>query len=134
MILVDTSVWIDFLNHASSDYASRLRQLIELNEEICLADIHLTEILQGITHEKIFIDIKQYLLMFPILRPKSLDTYIYAAQISRQCLQKGNPVIKTVDTLIAAMAIEAGVELLHKDKDFDVIARYTPLKIYRINA
>ncbi len=131
MILVDTSVWIDFFNHANSESAHLLRRLIESDEEICLADIHLTEILQGIRQEKAFIELKKYLLMFSILRPQGIETYICAAQISRICGQKGTPVVKTVDTLIAAIAIETGVELLHKDKDFDVIARHLPLKIFK---
>jgi hypothetical protein len=108
-----------------------LRQLVESDEEVCLADIHLTEILQGIHQEKAFIELKKYLLMFPVLRPKGIETYVFAAQISRICAQNGTPVVKTVDTLIAAIAIETGVELFHKDKDFDVIARYFPLKIFR---
>jgi len=130
LILVDTSVWIDFFNHANSEPARLLRRLIESDEEICLADIHLTEILQGIREDKAFMELKKYLLMFPILRAQGIETYIHAARISRLCGQKGTPVVKTVDTLIAAMAIEMGVELLHKDKDFDVIARHLPLKIF----
>ena len=133
MILVDTSVWIDFFNHADSKFSHSLRQMIESDEEICLADIHLTEILQGITQEKAFIELKKYLLMFPVLRPQGIETYIHAAQISRTCGKKGIPVVKTVDTLIAAIAIETGVELFHKDKDFDVIARHLPLKIFKIS-
>ncbi len=131
MILVDTSVWIDFFNHANTDYAHHLRQLIESDEEVCLADIHLTEILQGIHQEKAFIELKKYLLMFPILRAQGIETYVFAAQISRTCAQKGTLVTKTVDTIIAAIALETSVELFHKDKDFDVIARYFPLKIFR---
>jgi predicted nucleic acid-binding protein len=131
LILVDTSVWIDFFNHADTESANVLRRLIEADEDICLADIHLTEILQGIHQEKLFIELKEQLLLFPILRPQGIETYIHAAQISRKCAQRGNPVIKTVDTLIAAIAIEAGVELFHKDKDFDVIARYLSLKIFK---
>ncbi|MBF0479489.1 MAG: PIN domain nuclease [Candidatus Omnitrophica bacterium] len=132
MILVDTSVWIDFINHTTSESAHILRRLIESDAEICLADIHLTEILQGIKPEKTFIELKKYLLMFPVLRPQGIETYVFAAQISRLCSQKGNPMVKTVDTLIATIAIETGAELLHKDKDFDVIAKHLPLKIFKV--
>ena len=132
MIFVDTSVWIDFFNHASTEYAHHLRQLVESDEDVCLADIHLTEILQGIHQEKAFIELKKYLLMFPVLRAQGIETYIFAAQISRTCAQKGTPVNKTVDTIIAAIAIETGVELFHKDKDFDVIARHFPLKVFKM--
>ena len=114
MILVDTSVWIDFFNHSKSKHALILSHLIKTEEEICLADIHLTEILQGIFIEKNFQEIHEYLLLFPILRPKSLQTYIQAAQLSIKCRLHGTPVLKTVDTLIAAIAIEHHVRLLHQ--------------------
>ena len=130
LILVDTSAWIDFFNHADSKHARCLKELIDLDEELSLVDIHLTEILQGISSEKAFGELRRYLSLFPILRPRSIETYVNAASISRICRKNGHPVNKTVDTIIAAVAIESGSTLLHKDKDFDVIARYTPLKSY----
>lgn len=131
MILVDTSVWISFFNKEDSRAAKRLKRLLESEEDLCLTDLILVEILQGIKDDNLFEEIKNYLLTFPILRARNLDTFIHAAQIYRLCKKKGKPVKKTIDTIISAVALENGVEILHQDKDFEQIASCTNLKIYR---
>ena len=130
MILIDTSVWIDFFDHPHSAYAKELGTLIKNEEEICLADINVTEILQGIKEEKVFEEIKRYLMEFPILRARSLETYIDAADIYRSCRKTGQTITKTMDAVIAAIAIENSFPLFHHDKDFTSIADCTKLKIY----
>ena len=130
MILVDTSVWIDFFDHPESPYAKKLQALIEKDDDLCLADINLTEILQGIKEDKIFEEVRGYLKQFPILRTKSLETCVQAAEIYRSCRRKGRPITKTIDALIAAVAIENNFHLFHRDKDFNAIAECTKLKIY----
>ena len=132
MILVDTSVWIDFFDHPNSIYAKELARLIDKDEELCLAQINVTEILQGIKEEKVFEEIKGYLMQFPILRVGSLETYIQAANIYRLCRKKGKTIAKTIDAIIAAAAIENNFWILHKDKDFDLIADCTKLKVYQL--
>lgn len=128
--MVDTSVWIDFFDHPQSSSAKKLQALIETDEEICLADINLTEILQGIREEKTFEQIKYYLTQFPILQAKSIETHIHAAQIYRSCRKMGKSMTKTIDALIAAVAIENGCRIFHNDNDFELIALCAPLKIY----
>ena len=132
MILVDTSVWIDFFDHPDSPYAKELENLIERDEELCLADINITEILQGIKEEKTFEEIKNYLVQFPIGRAESLEIYIHAAEIYRSCRNRGKIIAKTIDALIAAIAIENNFRVFHHDKDFDSIADFTGLKIYKL--
>ncbi len=129
MILVDTSVWIDFLHGKNSIYRHALHNLIEKEEDVCISGIILTEILQGIRDDEIFSEIKCYLLEFPIYNPKDVDTYIFASNIFRQCKKKGKTVRKTVDCLIAAIAIENGLILLHNDRDFDSIKQCADLKV-----
>lgn len=129
MILVDTSVWIDFFDHPNASYAKELKSLIENDEDICLIDLILTEILQGIRNEKIFAQVKEYLTNFTILRADDLELYIKAANIYCACRKKGKTVSKTIDVIIAAIAIENNLVLFHKDKDFDLIADCTGLKI-----
>lgn len=131
MILLDTSVWIDFFRGTDSIYGKILHELIEKERDICLADIILTEILQGIKDDEDFEDIKKYLLEFPIYSAKNVETYIRAAQIYRACLKKGKLVKKTIDCIIAAITIENGLEIFHNDTDFNLIAGYTGLKIFR---
>lgn len=129
MILVDSTIWIDFLKGADSIFRKKLRQLIEQEEDVCLTTIHLTEILQGIKSEIEFEQTKRYLLTFPIFLSKDIHTYIHAARIYRICRQRGKAVRKTVDCLIAAVAIENDLTLLHNDRDFDKIAGCTKLKV-----
>lgn len=129
MILVDTSVWIDFLQGKNRIYRHALHNLIEKEEDVCISGIILTEILQGIRDDEISSEIKRYLLEFPIYNPKGIDTYIFASNIFRQCKKKGKTVRKTVDCLIAAIAIENGLILLHNDRDFDSIKQCTDLKV-----
>lgn len=134
MILVDTSVWIDFLRGRNTTYRRTLHDLIEQEEDICITGIILTEILQGVNDERAGNEIKQYLLDFPIYHPRSITTNIEAAQLYKQCAKKGKTVRKTVDCIIAAISIENGLVLFHNDRDFDSIAQCTDMKILQVNA
>lgn len=130
MILVDTSVWIDFFDHPDSVYAKELKGMIEKDDDLCLLDLNLTEILQGIRDEETFRQVKEYLIQFPVVRTISLETYIHAANIYRLCRRRGKTITKTIDAIIAAIAIENNLVLFHRDKDFDLIASCTELKIF----
>jgi predicted nucleic acid-binding protein len=132
MILVDTSVWIDFLKGANSRERYALHRLIEDEEDISITEIILTEILQGIKEDKDFKRVKDYFLEFPIYSPRGIETYLKAAEIYRDCRKKGKTVRKTVDCIIAAICMENGLSLLHKDNDFDIIRACTGLKCYEI--
>lgn len=134
MILVDTSVWIDFLQGRDTAHRHTLHRLIEEEEDICLAGIILTEILQGIKDDKEAREIKEDLLAFPIYDPAGIETYIEAANIYRQCMKKGKTVRKTIYCLIAAISIEHGLTLFHNDKDFVSIAQCTELKTFNVIA
>jgi predicted nucleic acid-binding protein len=131
MILVDTSVWIDFLKGASSRERRALHRLIEEEKDISITEIILAEILQGIKEDKDFIAVKDYLLEFPIYRPKGIETYLRAAGIYRDCRKKGKTIRKTIDCIIAAICIENDLTLFHKDGDFDLIGDCTGLKVLK---
>ena len=91
MILVDTSVWIDFLTGKEIPHRNLLHQMIEREEDICLSEIILTEILQGIRDDSIYASTKDYLFEFPIIIPRSTETYLEAAEIYRRCRKQGRP-------------------------------------------
>ncbi len=129
MILVDTSVWIDFLCGRDNKYYRTLYELIEDGEDIALTGIIITEILQGIRNDKDANRTKEYLLRFPIYNPDT-DTYILCAQIYKECQKQGKTVRKTIDCLIAAVAMENDLVLFHNDRDFDSIAACCELKVY----
>ena len=122
MILIDTSAFIEFLNRTGSREDNLIERLIRDNEEIALADISLTEILQGIKDDREYHVVKTSLLTFPILSLKSPESYISAAELYRKCRKKGLTIRSTIDLLIAQIAFENGASLLHNDHDFEAIA------------
>lgn len=132
MIVVDTSVWIDFLTGAESPHRHELHRLIETGQEIGLTEISLTEILQGIKSDILFSKTKNYLLDFPLLSPKGVETYVESAVIYKSCRRKGKTVRSTIDCLISAITREQNASLFHKDRDFDHIADCVGLRLYEI--
>jgi predicted nucleic acid-binding protein len=132
MILVDTGVWIDFLRGKNTPHRHALRRFIEDEEDVAITEIILAEILQGIRDDGDFETVKGYLLAFPIFSPKSIETYLEAARIFRECRKKGKTVRKTVDCIIAAICLENNCTLFHKDSDFDLIEACTSLRCLKV--
>ena len=130
MIVVDTTVWIDFLESRETDFDVHLKELIEREEPLALTDIIYCEILQGIADDGKFRRTREILLTYPIFKTRGLRTFEHAAQIYRDCRKQGLTIRKTVDCIIAATCIEAGVQLYHNDRDFAAIAKVKRLKIY----
>lgn len=128
MILIDASAFIEFLNRSGSRADTLIEQLIRNNDNIAIADITLTEILQGIKNDREYHDVKASLLTFPILSLKGAESYISAADLHRKCRKKGLTIRSTVDLLVAQIALEQRATLLHNDRDFDAIARVCDLK------
>jgi predicted nucleic acid-binding protein len=131
MIVVDTSAWIEFLTNDASSQSKAIKHLIESDAEIGITDIVLTEVLQGIKDDRDFHSVKELLMSFPIYQASGLDTFVAAANIYRECRRKGKTVRKTVDCIIAAICLENGFAIFHKDRDFDQIAACTNLKTLR---
>lgn len=132
MILVDTSVWIDFLRGIDSPQRRALHRLLEEEKDICITEIILAEILQGIRADKDFESAKDYLMELPIQRPNGTQTYLKAAQIYRDCRKIGKTSRKTIDCIIAAICLENDLRLLHKNRDFDSISACTGLKVMAV--
>ena len=131
MILVDTSIWIDFLRGENSAERRMLHELIEDEKDISITGIILTEILQGIKEDRMFQTTRDYLLEFPIYEPKNVGTYINAAWIYGECRKKGKTIRSTVDCIIAAICLENDLSILHKDRDYDIIHECAGLKVLR---
>ena len=128
MILVDTSVWVDFFTGHDLAHVSRLEHLILNNEDLALCGIILTEILQGIGGDTAHRRVRRYLSPL-IMLPMSEAVFVRAADIYRKLRKQGITIRKTNDCIIAATALEHHCSLLHNDKDFTSIAEYFPLKI-----
>jgi predicted nucleic acid-binding protein len=129
MVLVDTTVWIDFFSGISVPHVTMLENLIDIEEDLSLCGVILAEVLQGIREEKDYVRIKNYFNDLLIL-PMQDETFIYAADIYRALRKRGITIRKPVDCMIASVAIENDIPLLHNDRDFDYIAKYANLRIY----
>ncbi len=131
MIVVDTTIWIDFLEARGTPYHLHLRELIREDAPLALTDLIYCEVLQGIVEDLTFRRTRDILRAYPILHGRSLDTLEQAAQIFRACRRRGFTVRNTVDCLIAATCLEVGAEIYHNDRDFEVIAKVQGLRLYR---
>jgi predicted nucleic acid-binding protein len=127
LILVDTSVWIDFFGHSPGRAGMELRRMIEEVEPFALTGVIVTEILQGLKRD--VHRIERFLSMWEMLEPRGFSTYREASAISRLARSKGLS-LTTIDTLIAAVALEHDASLFSLEKDFSRIARITPLRLY----
>ena len=129
MILVDTSVWVDYFNGTVNKQAEILDQLLS-ERTVLLGDIILTEILQGFDRNIEFRLAKEALDPLDCVHLGGKSLAIKAASNFRFLRSKGVTIRKTVDMFIGSWCIEHDVELLHNDKDFDRIATQLPLQIY----
>ncbi len=127
MVLVDTTVWIDFFSANLDPHVEALEKLIAEREDICLCGVILTEILQGIRDDAEFKKTKNLIANLVFL-PMPYSVYLNSAEIYRTLRRKGITIRKSVDCMIAAVAIEHDIHLLHNDKDFIPIEKQFGLK------
>ncbi|MBN1671602.1 MAG: PIN domain nuclease [Kiritimatiellae bacterium] len=130
MVLVDTTVWIDFFTNRSEPHVDKLQELIEKDEDLCLCGVILAETLQGIRSDAECRKTKEHLETL-IFMPMHRGTFARAAELYRALRKKGITIRKPVDCMIAAVAIENDLTLLHNDRDFDHIAKHSKLKILK---
>ena len=127
MILVDTSVWADFFSSSPSRAGTELRRMIADAEPFALSGVIVTEILQGLRRD---VDqIARYLSLWDMLEPLGLSTYREAAAIFRLGRAKGFS-LTTIETLIAAIALDHRAILFTVDQDCSRIARITGLQLH----
>ena len=129
-VLVDTSVWIDFLNGKNNKSTRILTKLIQDDVRVVLCPTIIQEILQGISEDKSFKEVKENLSGFEVLPLDGVLAAYGAATLYREIRKKGVTIQKSNDCLIAFYAIHHKVTLLHKDKDFDLIARHSSLRVF----
>ena len=127
MVLVDTTVWIDFFSAHLNPHVKTLENLIVDREDICVCGVILTEVLQGIRDDSEFKRTKN-LFANLIFLPMPYSVYLCSAEIYRTLRRKGITIRKSVDCMIAAVAIEHRIPLLHNDKDFAPIEKHFGLK------
>jgi predicted nucleic acid-binding protein len=128
MIVVDTSVWIEFLRDTGSPVCVALDRLLDTDLAIC--DAISMEILAGARDEHHLTQLRGLLGRATML-PTTPADYDQAAALYRMCRRRGETVRKLIDCLIAAVAIRADAEVLHADADFTTLARRTALRAHR---
>ena len=128
MILVDSSVWIDYFKGAVTPQTGKLDQFLG-REPLAIGDLILTEVLQGFVDERAFNQARQMLTSLTIVELGGQDIAIQAARNFRTLRRLGVTVRKTIDTIIATRCIESGHALLHSDKDFDPFVSHLGLRI-----
>lgn len=129
-LIFDTSVWVDFLRDKSTPSTDLLTGYIEQNDQVLLVPTVLQEVLQGIREDKQYNHIKDIFSYFTILQVSPAHAAIGAAELYRSLRKKGLTIRKSNDCLIAFYAIEFSTVLVHADKDFDIIAEHSKLKIW----
>ncbi|MDX2500788.1 MAG: PIN domain nuclease [Deltaproteobacteria bacterium] len=129
MILVNSSVWIDYFNGKRSWQTDLLDHMLS-NVPIIMGDLILTEVLQGFKSDKDYKAAKNYLSELPFRQMGGYNVAVQSAQNYRKLRKIGVTVRKTIDIIIATFCIIEGLTLLHDDRDFDPIASHFPLKAF----
>ena len=130
MILVDSSVWIDYLRGTASPQAEKLDTLLG-TVPLAIGDLILTEVLQGCATDREFNAVKRTLSSLHTVNLGGLKLAIEAAKNFRKLRALGFTVRKTIDTVIATRCIMDGMELLHSDRDFDPFEKHLGLRCVR---
>jgi predicted nucleic acid-binding protein len=128
VILVDTSVWIGFLEGGAHWTNERLKDRIQDRHSLLYTEMILLELLQGIRSRKERKEIETKFSSL-VLVPQRRSTTLLAADIYQELRKKGITIRSIVDCLIAASSIETGASILHKDRDFDRIAEFYPVRL-----
>ncbi len=127
MILVDSSVWIDYFKGTITPQTERLDSLLG-REPLAIGDLILTEVLQGFANEGDFNEVRKLLTSLTVVDLGGQEIAIQAAGNFRTLRRLGVTVRKTIDSLIATRCIESGYELLHDDRDFDPFSKHLGLR------
>lgn len=127
MILVDSSVWIDYFRGTATAQTDRLEALLG-SEPLAIGDLILTEVLQGFAVQREFNEARRLLgsLVFVVLGGD--DVALKAANNYRRLRTLGITVRQTIDTVIATRCIVSGYALLHDDRDFDAFEKHLGLR------
>jgi hypothetical protein len=128
MVIVDTTVWIDYLRGTDNSETIWLDQQLT-QQRLGLTDLILCEVLQGVRDAALFGKVRDELLTFHIFETGGKDLAIASALNYRDLREQGYTVRRTIDCLIATFCLQAGHELLHRDRDFDVFEKALGLPV-----
>ena len=128
MILIDSTVWVDYFNGRITPQTNYLDSILT-SVPILVGDLILAEVLQGFRQDADFEQARRALSKFEIVSMVSPDLAIQSARNYRTLRKKGITVRKTIDSLIATFCIENSHDLLHNDSDFDPYEQHLGLQV-----
>jgi predicted nucleic acid-binding protein len=128
VVVVDTTVWIDYLRGVHNPEVDWLEAEID-RQRLGLTDIILCEVLQGVSDEDTAKEVNELLLRFEVFETGSIGLAREAARNYRTLRGHGYTVRKTIDCLIATFCLREGHVLLHRDGDFDPFERFLDLSV-----
>lgn len=128
MVLVDTSVWIDYFNGRSTRQVDILHSLLG-ERPLGIGDLILAETLGGFRLTSEYQTARELLLSLTVFDMLGVNRAIRSAELYRALRTRGITIRKTADVIIAAFCIDNGHELLHADRDFDPFVRYLDLSV-----
>jgi predicted nucleic acid-binding protein len=131
MILVDSSVWIDFFNQQKSAANVKLTELLQDGiATVATADLVVFEVLRGFRSDRALQLARDFLLDLPTVEIGGIDNALQAAEYDRALRAKGITIASPIDVLLASYCITHGHTLLHRDADFDVMQTLRGLKTW----
>jgi len=127
VILVDSSVWIDYLRGRVTAQTGLLEGLLD-SQELAIGDLNFIEVLQGCRIEKEFNEVRRLLGRLTLVVLGGEDVVVQAAKNYLKLRQLGVTVRGTIDVVLATRCIVSGYRLLHSDRDFDAFEEHLGLK------
>ena len=128
MVIVDTTVWVDYLKGASTLEVEWLDRETS-RQRLGLIDLMACEVLQGLSTDEEAVRVLRHLRRFEIFRTGGIELAVAAARNYRHLRSRGRTVRKTIDCLIATFCIEQDHSLLHNDRDFDAFEELLDLRV-----
>lgn len=128
MVIVDTTVWVNYLQGTQNAETDWLDQELE-RQRLALTDIIFCEVLQGLSDDATVKEVEDLLLRFEVFATGGVDLAREAARNYRSLRRRGRTVRKTIDGLIATFCIREGHSLLHRDRDFDPFEKFLELSV-----
>jgi hypothetical protein len=128
MVIVDTTVWVDYLEGSSTPEVEWLDRETS-RQRLGLLDLMACEVLQGLSTDEEAVRVLRHLRRFEIFRTGGIELAVAAARNYRHLRSRGRTVRKTIDCLIATFCIEQNHALLHNDRDFDAFEELLDLQV-----
>ena len=128
MVIIDTTVWIDYFDGVRNSETDWLHAQLD-RQRLGLTDVVLCEILQGVRNDAAAAAVERQLLKLEVFETGGVELARAAARNYRALRARGHTVRKTIDCLIATFCLRGGHSLLHRDRDFDPFERFLNLSV-----